>query len=189
MTALTIASGYSVDNISLSIANNVISINTANSNTYTINQQYNISGTSGAFETYNFGTTTYNFGFDSGYLLIQTVGAPLPALDTGIIYQYNGTNVAILYGTGVLSISGIKTSASASSSVSVGASPFTYTNSSSSNQQVFIQGGTVSAISFNPNGVSGISLSGLTDNILTMRPNDTLTITYTSAPTINTIQL
>jgi hypothetical protein len=92
-------------------------------------------------------------------------------------------------GSTILTTTGVKTNAGASTAVSVGASPYTYTNSSASNQQVFIQGGTVTAISFNPNGVSGISLSGLTDNILTMRPNDTLTITYTAAPTITTIQL
>lgn len=91
--------------------------------------------------------------------------------------------------SGIISATGFKTTAGASTTVTVGASPYTYTNSSASNQQIFIQGGTVSAISFNPNGVSGISLSGLTDNVLTMRPNDTLTITYTAAPTVTTIQL
>ena len=89
----------------------------------------------------------------------------------------------------VIATTGIKTTAGAATTVSVGASPYTYTNSSTSNQQIFIQGGTVSAISFNPNGGTGIALSGLTDNVITMRPNDTLTITYTAAPTVNTIQL
>lgn len=84
---------------------------------------------------------------------------------------------------------GFKTTAGAATTVAVGASPYTYTNSSASNQQVFIQGGTVSAVSFHPNGGTGISLSGLTDNVLTLRPNDTVTITYTAAPTVNTIQL
>ena len=92
-------------------------------------------------------------------------------------------------GAGIVSVNGIKTTAGAATAVTVGASPYTYTNSSASNQQVFIQGGTVSAISFNPNGGTGIALSGLTDNVITMRPNDTLTITYTAAPTVNTIQL
>ena len=89
----------------------------------------------------------------------------------------------------VQSTVGFATTAGAATTVSVGASPYTYTNSSASNQQIFIQGGTVSAISFNPNGGTGIALSGLTDNVITMRPNDTLTITYTAAPTVNTIQL
>ena len=91
--------------------------------------------------------------------------------------------------TNIATLAGTATIAGTATTVSVGASPYTYTNSSASNQQVFIQGGTVSAISFNPNGVSGINLSGLTDNVITMRPNDTLTITYTAAPTVTTIQL
>ena len=92
-------------------------------------------------------------------------------------------------GAGIVSANGIKTTAGAATAVTVGASPYTYTNSSASNQQIFIQGGTVSAISFNPNGGTGIALSAFTDNIMVMRPNDALTITYTSAPTVNTIQL
>lgn len=102
----------------------------------------------------------------------------------------NAGNVTITKsGAGIVSTNGIKTTAGAATAVTVGASPYTYINSSTSNQQIFIQGGTVSAISFNPNGGTGISLSGLTDNVITMRPNDTLTITYTAAPTVNTIQL
>ena len=85
--------------------------------------------------------------------------------------------------------SGFSTAAGAATTVTVGTSPYTYTNTSASNQQIFIQGGTVSAITFQPNGGTSISLSGLTDNIMILRPNDTVTITYTSAPTVNTIQL
>ena len=91
--------------------------------------------------------------------------------------------------TAVQTFPGVKTTAGVATTVTVGASPYTYTNSSASNQQIFVQGGTVSAISFNPNGGTGIALSGLTDNVITLRPNDTLTITYTAAPTVNTIQL
>ena len=48
-------------------------------------------------------------------------------------------------GAGIVSANGIKTTAGAATAVTVGASPYTYTNSSASNQQIFIQGGTVGA--------------------------------------------
>ena len=92
-------------------------------------------------------------------------------------------------GAGIVSVNGIKTTAGAATTVTVGTSPYTYSNSSSSNQQLFIQGGTVSAISFKPNGGTGISLSGLTDNVFVVRPGDTVVVTYTAAPTMTTIQL
>lgn len=90
---------------------------------------------------------------------------------------------------GSVATGGVATTAGAATTVTVGASPYTYSNTSSSNQQLFIQGGTVSAIAFNPNGGTGISLSGLTDNVLVVRPGDTVTVTYTAAPTMTTIQL
>lgn len=90
---------------------------------------------------------------------------------------------------GSVATGGVATTAGAATTVTVGASPYTYKNTSSSNQQLFIQGGTVSAIAFNPNGGTGISLSGLTDNVLVVRPDDTVTVTYTAAPTMTTIQL
>ena len=118
----------------------------------------------------------------------------IASLASGQIIYYNGTNFInnaniSVSSSGIISVVGIKTTAGAATAVTAGASPYTYANSSSSNQQIFIQGGTVSAISYNPNGGTGIALSALTDNILVLRPNDSVTITYTAAPTINTIQL
>lgn len=89
----------------------------------------------------------------------------------------------------IILATGFSTVAGYATTVTVGTSPYTYTNSSASNQQIFIQGGTVSAITFQPNGGTSISLSAFTDNVMVLRPNDTVTITYTSAPTVNTIQL
>lgn len=106
------------------------------------------------------------------------------------IYNYNtNTEVMTLKSNGYLSVNGIKTTAGAATTVSVGTSPYTYTNSSSSNQQVFIEGGTISAMVYKPAGTGSISLAAFTDNIIVLRPTDAVTITYTSAPTINTVQL
>lgn len=93
------------------------------------------------------------------------------------------------FSSAIVASAGIASAAGASTPITVGASPYTYTNTSASNQQIFVQGGTVSAISYNPNGVSGISLNAFTDNVLILRPNDTLTITYTAAPIVNSVQL
>ena len=113
----------------------------------------------------------------------------IASLASGQIIYYNGTNFInnaniSVSSSGIISVVGIKTTAGAATTVTAGASPYTYTNASSSNQQIFIQGGTVSAISYNPNGGTGIALSAFTDNILILRPNDSVTITYTAAPSI-----
>ena len=138
------------------------------------------------------GQYAYMFGNGANFEIVSTTGGMIFLIQDGYyITIQNGSSVTqiTLSSTGIVSANGIKTTAGAATTVTVGASPYTYTNSSASNQQIFIQGGTVSAISFNPNGGTGIALSGLTDNVITMRPNDTLTITYTAAPTVNTIQL
>lgn len=46
---------------------------------------------------------------------------------------------------------------------------------------------TSNTISFNPNGISGISLSGFTNNILIMRSSNTLNIIHSTMPTISPI--
>lgn len=67
--------------------------------------------------------------------------------------------------------------------VTAGASPYTYTNSTPTRKQVFVSGGTVSAISFN-RGATTVP-TGETAGVFTLNPNDSLVITYTVAPTIN----
>ena len=135
-------------------------------------------------------TQTFQTGGVTSLILGDRVSNPrLVKTANNTLDDGSGNMTVATSGAGIVSANGIKTTAGAATTVTVGASPYTYTNSSASNQQIFIQGGTVSAISFNPNGGTGIALSGLTDNVITMRPDDTLTITYTAAPTVNTIQL
>lgn len=62
------------------------------------------------------------------------------------------------------------------------ASASAYTNNTNSPQQVFFAGGTVSAIT-----VNGVA-TGLTSGVFILNPGDTLTPTYTVAPTTFTVQ-
>lgn len=105
--------------------------------------------------------------------------------------SFNSTNIFSVSNSGNVSATGYKSTAGASTSVTAGTSPYTYTNSSASNQQVFVQGGTVTALSFLPNGstTGEITISQLTGNVLILRPGDAISITYTTAPTITTIQV
>ena len=106
----------------------------------------------------------------------------MPRYSSQVSANYNMNSTRYLSSTGYATPSGTATS------VTLGASPYTYTNTSLSNQELLITGGTISAISYAPNGGTGISMNiGL--SAITLRVNDTLTITYTTAPTINTIQL
>ncbi len=189
--------------------NVVASVNLAHANTWTATQTFNTAITLAHGQGINFGTdqwdvniTGANSTFASRQVFLQTDFNTINVLTIGngldsqagatALSSYNNTlddGSGNMTAAGVVAGKGFKTTAGASTTISVGASPYTYTNSSTSNQQLFIQGGTVSAISFNPNGTSGISLSGLTDNILVLRPNDTVTVTYTAAPTMTTVQL
>lgn len=62
--------------------------------------------------------------------------------------------------------------------VPITASPMTYTNSSIFVQQVVISGGTVSQIAGSNSGVTGE-----TAGVYLLRPGDSITVTYTVAPT------
>jgi hypothetical protein len=84
--------------------------------------------------------------------------------------------------------SGFKTSITSTSSPTVGTSPYSYKNSSASNQQVLIVGGTISSISFTPSGGSAITINITTSQII-LRVGDSISITYTVAPTLTVIQL
>lgn len=68
-------------------------------------------------------------------------------------------------------------------SITAPASGSAYTNTSVSNQQVIVSGGTVSALALN-----GVSL-GLTAGVFVLLPGDTLTPTYTVAPTMLVTQI
>lgn len=68
--------------------------------------------------------------------------------------------------------------------VTPGASPYTFT--ATQRGQMFVEGGTVSAISFTRN--SSHSLSA-TSGTVSMSPGDKLTVTYSVAPTLTYIPL
>lgn len=73
--------------------------------------------------------------------------------------------------------------ATAPVTISVGASPFTYSNASTNNQNVFIGGGIVTAISVNGGVVgTGLTLTGVTT--IPVQVGQTITVTYSSAPTM-----
>lgn len=66
----------------------------------------------------------------------------------------------------------------APSAITVGASPYTYTQSYGKTQMVIVSGGTVTEIEYN--GTS----TGLTSGAFPLNYGDSLTITYTTAPTM-----
>lgn len=64
-------------------------------------------------------------------------------------------------------------------------SPYTYTNNSGTLQYMSVSGGLAVGVSLL--GLSTITLTGMATYVL--RPGDTITITYTTAPTITVINL
>lgn len=97
-------------------------------------------------------------------------------------------NMTIDNDAGITIGNGYQTNATAQSSVTVGTSPYTYTNTSASNQEVLIYGGTITAITFTAKGGTAIDMN-ITLSSIVLRVGDALTITYSTAPTISTIQL
>jgi hypothetical protein len=71
-----------------------------------------------------------------------------------------------------------------STSISVGASPYTYTNTYGSNMEVFIQAGTVSGIAKN-----GSNISNMQSGSLILCPNESVTVTYSVAPSMRGFRL
>ncbi|CAE6835297.1 hypothetical protein [Paraburkholderia domus] len=67
--------------------------------------------------------------------------------------------------------------------ISVGASPFTYTNNTGMDQKAFVSGGTVGNLSY----FRGATLCGslATNSSVMLSPGDSLSITYSSIPTLN----
>lgn len=88
----------------------------------------------------------------------------------------------------IISAVGFSTVAGASASITVGASPFSYTNVSSSNQQILITGGVITSLSFSPDGGTSIAMNIGASSII-LRKNDKLNVVYTTAPTLNSVQL
>ena len=70
--------------------------------------------------------------------------------------------------------------------VTVGASPFAYTNADGTIETVYVVGGTVSQIVFTRLGTSTTFTTTLPQAFI-LSPNDTLTVTYTVAPTMTKV--
>jgi len=83
------------------------------------------------------------------------------------------SSYVIIYGELATSFGG-----TAPTSITAGASPYILTPSSTTNQIVIISGGSVSSITLND------TTTGLTSGTFYCRAGDSLTITYTTAPTI-----
>lgn len=72
--------------------------------------------------------------------------------------------------------------------LAVGASPYVYKNGATAQQQVIVQGGTVSAIEFSRNGSTFINI-GATAGLVVLNPGDNVRVTYSVLPTMTTINL
>ena len=71
----------------------------------------------------------------------------------------------------------------ARTAVTVTASPFTLINPENCPIQVFVSGGTVTALTFSRDAVTFDSC-GLLAGMVALNPNDRIVITYTVAPTV-----
>lgn len=74
----------------------------------------------------------------------------------------------------------------AGSAIAVGGSPFTYQNLDCYEEEIYTVGGTVTSITYTPNGQAAVSTGSVTGPIR-VRPGDSLVVTYTAAPTMNKI--
>jgi hypothetical protein len=68
---------------------------------------------------------------------------------------------------------------SAPTSISIGSSPYTWTNTNSVQTQVFIYGGTISATSLNGGAIGTTGAQSVT-----LQPGETVSVTYSSTPTM-----
>lgn len=68
--------------------------------------------------------------------------------------------------------------------ISVGATPFDFVNTSGDTIAVSVAGGTVSALSVEPNGGGTFIPTGLTAGIFILAPKDVLRVAHTGAPTM-----
>jgi hypothetical protein len=124
-------------------------------------------------------------GASGGYGIAIGSGSP-PAAHIRVLggsAQGNSSGPVSVSGSATdVAIEGLVTGSSATSTVSVGASPFTYTNSLGISISVTVGGGTVSQIDLVRAGIS--TTTNLSSGVFQLRPNDGLTIVYSSAPKI-----
>jgi hypothetical protein len=71
-------------------------------------------------------------------------------------------------------------------SITVGASPFAFSNRTAGKVEVMISGGTVSSITHTRQGANGpiTSATGMTNGTVLTSSGDTITVTYSVAPTM-----
>ena len=67
--------------------------------------------------------------------------------------------------------------------ITVGASPYSYTNTTTNRILVYVVGGTVSSVARGRG--ANTTVTGKTQGFYSLRPNETLVVTYSSAPTMN----
>jgi hypothetical protein len=70
--------------------------------------------------------------------------------------------------------------------ITPGASPYTFTNSLSTDVDIIVSGGTVTAIDFSRDGVTFL-LCGLLGGMYRLNPGDRLRVTYAVVPTMKRI--
>ena len=95
--------------------------------------------------------------------------------------QQAGTSSDYMHINGTMQASAWQTTQSAAvapTAITVGASPFTFKNTAGQNLIVYVSGGVVTAVA-----LSGVT-TGLTSGTFYLGPNDTLQITYSTAPTM-----
>ena len=165
---------------------------------------YNIAIGYNALNPYNNTTSTdgYNIaiGNQAGYNYTGTetnnilIGQVLGTAGESNMLRIGNTGDGLLVGNlstnimNIIATEGISTTAGTSTTITAGTSPYTYSNTSASNQEVFISGGAITALTFSPAGANPLTINTST-SVIILRPNDSVEITYTTAPDIYTIQL
>jgi len=182
----TLQSNIGSNNVA--IGSNALDNNTSGSNNIAIGfdslfqnktGSYNISihNNIDAYTIYPLNNGSYG---DNELLIAPKVGL-IGGVDNNA-YNFSSSSISIIPSTSsyVIIYGELATSfgGTAPTSITAGASPYTLTPSSTTNQMVIIGGGSVSSIELNG------TTTGLTSGSFYCRAGDSLTITYSTAPTI-----
>lgn len=104
-------------------------------------------------------------------------------VQVGYALNVTGASTVSLLTTATGGLASLKLNGGAPNSISVTGSPFTFTCPAQYNVEVFVGGGIVTAISVNGGSVaSGLTFTGMTT--VNLQTNETVTVTYSSAPTM-----
>ena len=194
------------DNSNSAIGNNALFSNTTGYNNVGFGNSALYSNTEGCLNTaigfqtlYNYNTGISNgfmtvVGYQAGYNYTGSernntvLGAVYGVAGESNVIRVGNNNGTLLYGvetntpsTDYLSIAGRIATANggtAPTAVTVPASGVAYTPSTTINTILYVSGGAVTGIAIN--GVA----TGLTSGVFPMKANDTITFTYTTAPTV-----